>query len=202
MAGDDESDRRRVLKGLDRAEAVVVHVYGWILVAVVVFVTVLVAGLVTDLPVGFGTQGEWFYLGIVLLLFAAWIVSQFVAISRRLRRSSDVPDVPSARIETQRVGTHGRRFTLTLGADPEASEAGASPPSSSKTFSWSWSATSLPAEDRLDDEATARATALSGAGHDLDGVCRSLNARYATWDDERRAFFRSYVQAMIDARRG
>src|SRR6185503_17237289 len=148
-----------LLKDLDRAEKVVVHVYVWVLVGVVVFVGVLLASMFTDAPVGFGTQGEWFYLTIVLLLFAGWIVSQFTAIGQRLRPTSDAP--AAVRVESPIIAADGRSFTLSLDgslqpSDPGSSGPGTSPPSTSSPSG----ASAIPAEDQLDAEETARATVL------------------------------------------
>ena len=188
-----------LLKDLDRAEKVVVHVYVWVLVGVVVFVGVLLASMFTDVPVGFGTQGEWFYLTIVLLLFAGWIVSQFTAIGQRLRPTSDAP--AAVRVESPIIAADGRSFTLSLDGGLQPSDPGSSGPDTSPpTTSWSSGASAIPAEDQLDAEETARATVLLGVGHELEQVCRSLNARYAVWDDERKTLYRQYVQAMVDTR--
>jgi hypothetical protein len=193
-------DREHLLKDLDRAENVVLHVYAWVLLGVVVFVGLLLAGMFSDLPAGFGTQGEWFYLTIVLLLFVGWIVSQLTAIGQRLRPSSDAP--AAVRVETPIIAADGRSFTLSLDGGLRPSDpASAGPGTSPTTISRSSGATSLPAEDQLDAEETARATVLLGAGHELDQVCRSLNPRYAVWDDARKELYRQYVQTMVDPRR-
>lgn len=194
-----DGDRDGVLKSLDRAEGVAIRVYAGVLVALVVFVAVLVAGALTDLPVGFGTQGEWFYLGIALALFAIWIVSQFGSISERARR---LTEDSATHLETPLIDAQGRILMASSDGDPLAS---GSPSvhvdATSTTVSWSGGTLSHATEDPLDDEEIARATVLLGVGHDLDQVCRSLNPDYAGWGDERKERYRQYVQTTVSARR-
>jgi hypothetical protein len=188
----DGDDRDRLPKDLDRADGVAIAAYRWALVALVALVGWVLVGLLGNIPEGFGTQGEWFYVTIVLASFAAWIIGQLVMLARRQRRLSAAPPV---RMESRNVGAHGHRFTVSLGDEPAAEASG------QWTFSWSGDTSSPEPEDRLDDEATARATVLCSVGHDLDDVCRAMNPRYAGWGAERQGRYRDYVQMMIAARR-
>lgn len=193
-------ERERTAASLDRAEAFHVRLYRRVLAAVVLAVAGLVAVLVANRPPGFGSQGEWFYLGIALVLFAGWVTAQLAALARRAHRTTGAP---LARLETRPAGAHGRTFTFTLGGGAPAPDAAAPPEAGRTEAAWTlaWNATNLPAEDQLDREAVARATALRGAGHDLADVCRAVNPRYATWDAHRQEFYRRYVQALVDAQR-
>lgn len=185
----DGDDRDRLPKGPDRAEGVAIAAYRWALVALVGWVLV---GALGDVPDGFGTQGEWFYLTLALALFAAWVIGQLVVLARRQRRPSAAPPV---RFETRGTGAHGR-FVVTLGGDAAAGAAGSDTGPSTRSDH----ASSLAPEDELDDEATARATVLCGVGHDLEDVCRAMNPRYAGWDMERQRLYREYVETMMAAR--
>jgi hypothetical protein len=177
----EESDRERLLRGLDRAETVAIHVYRGALVGLVLLVTVVLVGLVNHLPAGF-SQGEWFYLTVALLVFTGWIVAQFRSLAERERRSRHAARV---RAGSGTAGAHARSFTVDSARAEAASEV----------------STSLAAEDQLDAEHTARATALCTVGHDLDQVCRVINPRYASWDAGRQDSYREYVRKMVDARR-
>ena len=183
MSPSDE--QRRLLRALDKSEAVVVKVYRIVLVGLVVFVLGLLATILRHLPVGFGSQGEWFYLSIALLIFVAWVVSQFVGLSRRMRRiASGGASGPTT--EARQTGTYGQA----AGARESVSSA----------YSWSREI-GVPAEDRLDDATLEQLDPLLTFGYDVDRLCRMANPRYAAWPEERQAAYRDYALAGIEAYR-
>jgi hypothetical protein len=79
------NERQRFLNGLDDAERVVVTCYRLLLALIIVAVIAVVGCVIVWRPWGDGSQGEWFYFSVAVLLVLGWAVGQFVASGRRLR---------------------------------------------------------------------------------------------------------------------
>lgn len=78
-------ERQGFLRKLDAIESVVVTFYKLMLGLVIAAVIAVVVLVVTWQPWGAGSQGEWFYFSIAVLLVLGWAVGQFVTLDHRQR---------------------------------------------------------------------------------------------------------------------
>ena len=78
-------ERQGFLQKLDAIESVVLTAYRLLLRVVIAAVGAVVVLVVIRRPWGAGTQGEWFYFSVAVLLVLGWAVSQLLALDRRRR---------------------------------------------------------------------------------------------------------------------
>ncbi len=139
-------ERLRFAESLDRTKRRVTAFYRRLLILIAVIFIGFVAVVVwrADSP---GSQGEWFYFGIFVLLVLGWIWKQL-----RSLRPSPRPEVqiPPIRTRVEELDG-GKRFELTIGTPPDSAadpgrsgpgegdvDADAGPPGHRFTFSRSF----------------------------------------------------------------
>src|SRR5687767_5613507 len=125
---------RSFIAWLDSLESIVSALY--------LMVTMVIGGAAVGVlvyigrrePPKFGTQGEWFWLGIAALFVLGWALGHIVSLIRRLRR-------PPAR-DTQSTS---RRIELSpKGLSFEWNPSGRPPPTPGQKDSWTWNFESSP----------------------------------------------------------
>ena len=107
-------DRQQLLGLLNTVESVVITFYRLLLWLVIAAVAAVVAFVVKERPWGDGTQGEWFYFSIAVLLVLGWAMSQFVMLSRRQR--NPWPELGPSVLQSKGPGAWEFRF----GSPPNA----------------------------------------------------------------------------------
>src|SRR5438094_5027873 len=102
---------------LDQMESGVILFYRVFLIILTIFVIVGAMFLIRYMDQSSWAQGGPLYIGIGLLLFFGWVISQFVSLRRR-QEPLDLPPIKFTRTQ----GEAGRTFTFTMG--PEATQPG------------------------------------------------------------------------------
>jgi hypothetical protein len=108
------------LNELNTAENIVVTFYRLLLGLIIGAVLGVVILVVKWRPWGAGSQGEWFYFSIGVLLVLGWAVGQLIALGRRQRRQRPLDSSPSglsASIGTVEFGI-SQRFDTPLASLP------------------------------------------------------------------------------------
>ncbi|MBI3465805.1 MAG: hypothetical protein HY000_22540 [Planctomycetes bacterium] len=83
-------ERQGFLQKLDAVESVVVTFYRLLLGLVIAAVIAVVVLAVIWRPWGDGSQGEWFYFSIAVLLVLGWAVGQLMVLDRRRKEKPAV----------------------------------------------------------------------------------------------------------------
>ena len=145
-------ERQAFLTRLDGVQRVVVAFYRLLLIIVVAVVLAGVVFVIARKPWGAGTQGEWFYFSIAVLLILGWVTGQFVALGRRQR-----PGQPAVTFQASSDGV-ARTWNFRFGSAAPDSHESPSPSENSVQYRFSQSFViplgTLPAE-ALPDEAMA-----------------------------------------------
>src|SRR5881397_1073120 len=181
MADDPEAaaKRARVLGILDGMQAVASAVYLVLVFVVLGAVGAVVYWLRRNATPDFGTQGEWFYVAVGVVLVLAWGIGQTFSIMRQLRRT------------TARVV--GERAPLDLDTTPGgvSLEWGSGPKKAAGT--WTWKFESGPQEIktiRVDEAQIVMAASAAAAGKDWDEICRVINSSYDSLSSAERMVYR------------
>ena len=193
-------ERRRFLQGLGDVERGLSVFYQYLLYGLLVAVTVFAFYLHRQFVHDAFHDFLDMFLGVLYLLFLLWAVGTLFALRRRISsaRQPDTPVPPGSNFEIrfgrdQETGAAG--FSFRMGATPP-------PGSSPKTLHWGISLSSVADEDKLDDEALARAAAHRGEGRSLEEICQLLNLRYGSWSSEEQQAYRAYLKSMLESREG
>lgn len=194
-------DRARAVDSLDRARQQVTTFYRLLLLFVAAAFLGYI-GFAVWKTESWGSQGEAAFLAIFVLLVIGWIANEFLSTRRS---SGGGPGLPPVRGGSEELEGGGRIFRFSIGTPPETREGGAVPGRRTFTFSRSFSGEmplpSLFDAHTPDEAALATAEEHRSAGRDWDDVCARLNPGYGGWDQVRQALYRTYVEALLDARR-
>jgi hypothetical protein len=150
---------------------------------------------------GTGSQGEWFYFGIGVLLLVGWLAGQLARVRARARERSRPPGPP---LLSLRRGEEGgvRSWELRFGSGPTAGEDQEERKGFVFSRTFAGPARMLPPEAVLDEAALERIRAELAAGKDLDQACDAVQIAYRAWDPVARAAYRQYAGMLLDQRRG
>jgi hypothetical protein len=217
MRGWDE-DRRRFADQLEGARERLAAWYRRLLMAVAVLFLGVAGYVALQARPWAGSQGEWFYFAVFVVLVLSWIGSKlrFVRTSARDRWPGAGSDVggPVIHSRTTRTGA-GRVFELRIGDGPGKEDRGtdalgAGAPDAAQgdlasfTLSRSFQGrTPLPsglAGHTPDDAGLAAAEQARAAGRDWDDICTRLTPAYQRWNGMERRLYRKYIEALLEAR--
>ena len=111
-SNEDRHGLLRTLDGIDRVMSTFLKVFLGLIILAIVAVVVLV---IMWEPWGAGSQGEWFYFSVAVLLALGWVMGQYEMLRRRQReRCADVTVNSSA-------GQRSWTWTFRLGSgEPNA----------------------------------------------------------------------------------
>jgi hypothetical protein len=176
--------------------------YRWFLYVL----TALIAGFAIYLYLKWRHDPNWTFLsayfGILLILFALWVVSQLRSVASK--PSSSAPSSGgiafSRRMETDKE-TGARKITLRLGSEPEANDSGKEPEKGDFTTSFGVKLSSLPPEVRPDDVTLRKAGELLAQGMNLDSVCSQIQPEFLQWGSVMQRVYKAYLQGFLELRR-
>jgi hypothetical protein len=194
MNGSSDS-RQQLFRTLDGIERVVLSFYRLFLWLIVAAVPVVVALVVIHRPWGDGNQAEWFYFSIAVLWVLGWLMSQFIAISRRQNNPWPTPKVVAT--SDAAAGT----WTFQLGPAVEAApgDSAAGNGNGLLTFSKDFSIplTTL-RTDALSQDALTRLKRDLARGLSLDEACQLVEPAFAAWSGTEQRAYLLYVASLLN----
>jgi hypothetical protein len=180
----------------DQMESGLILFYRVFLVVVTIGVVVFGGFLIRYVPDNFAVLCV--ILG--LLAFIAWVVGQFVSLTRRQRLQS-FSGIKFTKTEDGPV----QKFTFSIG--PEGTQPGGASPapadSNTLTFSKSFSfgTSSVPKESRPSPAQIEQAERWQREGRDWDSICGWTNPHYAGWESAEKQVYKALLQALVAAHR-
>lgn len=210
MAWSNE-DRTQFAEDLDRAKRQVTTLYRWLLIVVAIGFVSFIAFAAWQSRDSTGSQGEWFYLGVFVLLVLGWIGQKLYALRPSRRTGLDMPRMRQSVEDVP--GGSGKVFRFSIGtplsaddpvAPPSAQDGARSDPHTftlSRSFGGRLPLPPMLGEHTPDESALATAEEYRIAGRDWDYICDWVNPAYGSWDSLRQSAYRTYIEALLNARR-
>ena len=188
-----DRDRSRFTAWLDGIDTAASAVF-LILVVVIAAVGVTVLGYVfLRAPASWGSQGEWFYLGLAGLLVVGWALGQITWLLRRRRRRSTFDDVklPAPTIESGPSG-----LSIRWGRPPSEGERRTG-------VTWTWGTGAPMASGsrvfQVDAAQLEAARAARREGRSWDAIGRLVNPEYDALDAMDRMLFDRALRMAVEA---
>jgi hypothetical protein len=160
----------------------------------VIAATIGLIWLIRNAPESFGTQAEWFYVGVGYIFLLGWAIGQTLAVIRRSRRRRRDEDDDDFRIPMPRIESGPSGMSIQWGTpQPPGSE----PPKNT----WSWNFQTPPTTFRVDDAQLSAAQAAAAAGQSWDDACRAINPQYDSLPEFERKLYQHAIRTALDERR-
>lgn len=191
-------ERRRFVQGLGEVDRGISTFYQYLLYGLLVAVTGFAFFLHRQFVNDAFHDFLDIFLGVLYLMFLVWALGTLLMLRRRIAASR----------EPEPLGSPNPNFQMKFGRDPETGATGFSlrlganpPPDSSPTsLHWGVSLSSVADEDKLDDDALARAERYRAEGRSLEEICQLLNSRYGNWGGSQQQVYRAYLKGMLESR--
>lgn len=191
---DEPEDHARLNATLDGVETVASTIYIVMLAVCAVAVLFGLGYVVLHPPTSWGSQGEWFYIGIVFILVITWIMTQAAWIIRRRRRRQ----APNRPIQWMPPNVRIKPDGLSVEWNPAPS----AERQSAKEHSWSWNVQSVPVATttfKLDESQLAAARSARAAGKSWEDIAREVNPDYGFLSAFDQSLYQRMLQLAVDA---
>lgn len=191
---DDQDHRSRFLARLDTAEAVAITIYLAMLAVVAVAVIAALAYLVLHPPASFGTQGEWFYIGVGFLLVIGWVIAQASRLLRRLQRP------PTADLDLRKLASAIRvKDDSTISFEWNPSQDPERPGGQGETSTFNFRIPVKSQTFKLDHSMLAEARTARRFGKSWEEIAKQVNPEYELLGEYEKSLYQRALQMAVDS---